>query len=212
MYTTAVNTARSSSGAVPPPCGRELNDGGRGATSSHRPQQAAQVVPHPPPRLDAREPAAHPQEELLKFRCPPTRSKILDHARTLPAQDGRPAQTHPSDEGSPNPHPTEHQAPTLRILPLTSRNSETLLEYYVGVQAARVKFVADWRIRSRCRVSHRTANGSYVWAQGDGHRDHPQHAGADLGTARANLPTRGRAGRRSGAVDKGMGSCHVTAR
>jgi hypothetical protein len=32
-YTTAVNTARSSHGAVPPPCGRELNDGSNGATS-----------------------------------------------------------------------------------------------------------------------------------------------------------------------------------
>jgi hypothetical protein len=28
-----VNTARSSHGAVPPPCGRELNDGSNGATS-----------------------------------------------------------------------------------------------------------------------------------------------------------------------------------
>ena len=36
-YTIAVNTARSSQGAVPPPCGRELNDGSNGATSSHRP-------------------------------------------------------------------------------------------------------------------------------------------------------------------------------
>jgi hypothetical protein len=36
-YTTAVNTARSSSGAVPPPCGRGANDGSNGATSSHNP-------------------------------------------------------------------------------------------------------------------------------------------------------------------------------
>lgn len=33
-YTTAVNTARSSRGAVPPPCGRAANDGNSGATSS----------------------------------------------------------------------------------------------------------------------------------------------------------------------------------
>ncbi|NIY70764.1 hypothetical protein SMALB_8946 [Streptomyces malaysiensis] len=33
-YTTAVNTARSSHGAVPPPCGRAANDGSNGATSS----------------------------------------------------------------------------------------------------------------------------------------------------------------------------------
>lgn len=33
-YTTAVNTARSSRGAVPPPCGRAANDGSYGATSS----------------------------------------------------------------------------------------------------------------------------------------------------------------------------------
>lgn len=33
-YTTAVNTARSSHGAVPLPCGRAANDGSNGATSS----------------------------------------------------------------------------------------------------------------------------------------------------------------------------------
>ena len=33
-YTTAVNTALSSHGAVPPPCGRAANDGSNGATSS----------------------------------------------------------------------------------------------------------------------------------------------------------------------------------
>ncbi|MET4673853.1 DUF4265 domain-containing protein [Streptomyces microflavus] len=34
-YTTAANTARSSTGAVPPPCGRETNFGINGANSSH---------------------------------------------------------------------------------------------------------------------------------------------------------------------------------
>lgn len=34
-YTTAVNTARSSTGAVPPPCGRDANPGSNGAASSH---------------------------------------------------------------------------------------------------------------------------------------------------------------------------------
>jgi hypothetical protein len=34
-YTTAVNAARSSTGAVPPPCGRGANDGSNGATSPH---------------------------------------------------------------------------------------------------------------------------------------------------------------------------------
>lgn len=34
-YTTAVNTARSSTGAVPPPCGREANPVTNGAASSH---------------------------------------------------------------------------------------------------------------------------------------------------------------------------------
>lgn len=33
-YTTAVNTARSSHGAVPPPCGRAAKDGSNGAASS----------------------------------------------------------------------------------------------------------------------------------------------------------------------------------
>lgn len=33
-YTTGVNTARSSHGAVPPPCGRAANDGSNGAASS----------------------------------------------------------------------------------------------------------------------------------------------------------------------------------
>lgn len=34
-YTTAANTARSSTGSVPPPCGRETNFGINGANSSH---------------------------------------------------------------------------------------------------------------------------------------------------------------------------------
>lgn len=34
-YTMAVNTARSSAGAVPPPCGRAENSGSNGCTNSH---------------------------------------------------------------------------------------------------------------------------------------------------------------------------------
>lgn len=34
-YTTAVNTARSSTGARPPPCGRTTNDGINGSTRAH---------------------------------------------------------------------------------------------------------------------------------------------------------------------------------
>ena len=36
-YITAMNTARSSSGAVPPPSWRGVNDGSNGAASSHKP-------------------------------------------------------------------------------------------------------------------------------------------------------------------------------
>lgn len=51
-YTTAVNTARSSTGAVPPPCGRDLNPGNNGATSPHnssgtsRRERASTTRPH----------------------------------------------------------------------------------------------------------------------------------------------------------------------
>lgn len=36
-YTTAVNSARSSTGLVPPPCGRDVNFGSSGAANSHNP-------------------------------------------------------------------------------------------------------------------------------------------------------------------------------
>jgi hypothetical protein len=36
-YTTAVKTARSSAGALPPPCERGVNDGSKGAVRSHNP-------------------------------------------------------------------------------------------------------------------------------------------------------------------------------
>ncbi|GAB7028676.1 hypothetical protein JCM4914_01370 [Streptomyces platensis subsp. malvinus] len=49
-YTTAVNTARSSHGAVPPPGGRAANDGSNGAASSHSSSGTdASIDQHPRP-------------------------------------------------------------------------------------------------------------------------------------------------------------------
>lgn len=92
-------------------------------------QQAPNVIPHPAPRLHAREPAAHTHKQVLKFRCPHTRSKILAHAQTLPTPGNRSTQTPTSDETPTDPASAEHHPTTLTIRRLTSRNSEMLLEY-----------------------------------------------------------------------------------
>jgi tetratricopeptide (TPR) repeat protein len=65
--------------------------------TADRAQQAAHVVPHAP-RFHSAEPAAHPQKEILKFRCPPTGSRTLDHTRTVLTAAGWSAQIHPWDE------------------------------------------------------------------------------------------------------------------
>jgi hypothetical protein len=70
-----------------------------------------------------------PAGKVLKFRCPQSSFNVFDHIRTLPAASGPLAQTHPSDETSANPASDPPSAHYTQNHTLTSRNSESLLEY-----------------------------------------------------------------------------------
>lgn len=102
-----------------------------GVLAAHRSQQAADVVPHPPARLDAGEAVPDPQEEFFQSLFPRAGGYVIAHTWKLSARlSQHAARSHVRGTGWPNSPRLGHHLTTLPTLrPLTSGNGEVRLEY-----------------------------------------------------------------------------------
>lgn len=89
---------------------------------AHRAQQAAHVVPHPPPRFNTAEAPTHPLQQRLQLGIPQTYFDIA-----LRPHDWFNAPR--SSESRTTTTLTEHQLTRLQQGPVTRTNGEVQLEY-----------------------------------------------------------------------------------